>query len=362
MTLLCASAVLNAEESSYVVVIDPGHGGKDSGCVGKLTNEKTIVLDVAKRLGKLINDEYPDIKVVYTRTDNTFLSLQQRAAVANGANGNVFISIHVNSVDRRNRNRTTIQGASVYTLGLHKSDSNLSVAMRENSVMELEDDYSETYQGFDPNSSESYIIFELNQNVHMQRSLELADAMQHELVTTAGRADKGVRQAGFWVLWATSMPSVLVELDFICNPASEKFLNSSEGKDKCATALFNAFSKYYTHSRTDNNAPKVANNANADRPTANDNAGGKRQKAEKAVDNKGQVTYHVQLLASRKVIPAGDSEIRGIDGLNYFKDGKFYKYYCGRFTSFKEAKKCLKKMQKRFPKAFIIKMRDGKCI
>ena len=207
---LCSLSLKGAEtadSASFVVVIDPGHGGKDSGCVGQITNEKTIVLDVARRLSDLINESYPEVKIIMTRNDNRYIRLQDRASIANNANGDIFISIHVNSVDKRNRNRANIHGASVYALGLGRSESNLSVAMRENSVMELEDDYTTAYQGFDPKSSESYIIFELNQNSHINKSIELANAIQHELVTTAGRADKGVRQAGFWVLWATSMPS-----------------------------------------------------------------------------------------------------------------------------------------------------------
>ena len=180
LAFLLAFAVLSrlfcnaGDDDRFVLVLDPGHGGKDYGCVGKLTNEKTIVLDVARRLGKLVGDSLPEIKTGFTRDDDRYLTLQNRADIANPAGGDVFVSIHVNSLDRRNRNRASIHGASVYTLGLHRSDSNLGVAMRENSVMELEDDYTETYQGFDPNSSESYIIFELNQNQHINHSLTLA--------------------------------------------------------------------------------------------------------------------------------------------------------------------------------------------
>lgn len=251
--LLCAAmasasgAGKTAVDNRFTLVIDPGHGGKDYGCVGKLTNEKTIVLDVATRLGKLIEKEYSDsINLVYTRSDDRFITLQDRARIANKAGGDLFISIHVNSVDKRTRGREKIHGASVYTVGLHKSDGNLAVAMRENSVIELEEDYTTTYQGFDPNSSESYIIFELSQDRHMRQSLEVASMIEDELIGTAGRADKGVRQAGFWVLWSTSMPAVLVELDFICNPEAERFLNSDAGKDKCAKAIYKAFSKYYS--------------------------------------------------------------------------------------------------------------------
>lgn len=359
VALLLPLTARSEETQPFVLVIDPGHGGKDSGCVGALTNEKTIVLDVAKRLGNLVNERCPQVKVVFTRDGNNFLKLQERASVANEANGSLFISIHVNSVDRRNRNRKNIHGASVYTLGLHRSDNNLSVAMRENSVMELEDDYSENYQGFDPNSSESYIIFELNQNIHMQKSIEFADAVQHELVSTAGRADKGVRQAGFWVLWATSMPSVLIELDFICNPDAERFMHSDKGKDKLAEAIANAFEYYYSKHKTDDHGPRVGQQLPVDVEKSDLPSKSRDEDGKSSAKIKG-LTYHVQILSARKVIPKDDREIKGIKNIAYFHEGKYYKYYSGTFKTLDEAKKHLKKMRKRFPKAFIIKMRDGK--
>ena len=252
---LCALAALvvpvrlgadTPKSHTFTVAIDAGHGGKDYGCRGKTQNEKTITLDVAKRLNKLIEKEYGDsVNVVMTRDRDIFVSLYDRAGIANDAEADLFISIHVNSVDKRTKGRTKLSGASVYTVGLHKTEANLAVAMRENGVIELEEDFSQKYQGFDPNMSESYIIFELGQNRNMARSIEFASMSQNELITTAGRADKGVRQAGFLVLWATKMPAVLVELDFICNPTCEAFLAGDKGRQKCADALFNAFKKYY---------------------------------------------------------------------------------------------------------------------
>ena len=358
-----ASILLHADDSTpFVVVIDPGHGGKDGGCVGLLTNEKTIVLDVAKRLNKLIGDNLPDVKTVMTRDNDRYLTLQERANIANNANGNLFISVHVNSVDKRNPRRKTINGASVYTLGLSRSENNLSVAMRENSVMELEDDYSQAYQGFDPKSAESYIIFELSQNDHINRSIEFANAIQKELVSTAGRADKDVRQDGFWVLWATSMPSVLIELDYICNAEAERFMHSDKGKDKLAQAIFNAFSTYYNHHKNDAHGPRVGKAVppiKSLKEPSSESGKPSKTSAKSSAPLKG-VTYHVQILSARKKIPDGDHEIKGVPDVNFFKDGKFYKYYSGSFKSQNEAKKHLAKMKKRFPKAFIIKMRDGK--
>lgn len=232
------------EKPKFTVVVDAGHGGKDYGCVGRRANEKTITLDVARRLARKINDSCPDVKALLTRDGDYFLTLQERADRANRAHGDLFISIHVNSVDRRSKGRESVHGTSVYALGADKAEKTMGVAMRENAVMEMEDDYSTVYRGFDPNSSESYIIFELSNDLHLNQSLDFASLAQRQLVSHAGRADKGVRQAGFWVLWATAMPAVLVELDFICNPAQEEFLNSAEGREKCAQALFKAVDQY----------------------------------------------------------------------------------------------------------------------
>lgn len=325
-------------DAAFTVVIDPGHGGKDYGCIGKITNEKTIVLDVARRLGDILNEETPEVKTVFTRKDDRFIPLNERAAIANRANSDLFISIHVNSVDRRTRGREKINGASVYTLGLHRSDDNLAVAMRENGVIELEPDFTETYQGFDPTSSESYIIFELTQNRHMRQSIDFADAVQHELTGSAGRADKGVRQSGFLVLRATSMPAVLIELDFICNPAAERFLASDDGRAKCARAIADAFKKYYAVNKHDDMpTQQAAVTATADAP-------------------KAETTYSVVLLSSDTRLEQGDPRLAGMpaDVVALQLDGK-YNYATGKFKSLKEAKKQLRRLKKSFPKAFIIK-------
>lgn len=371
LAFLLAFAVLSrlfcnaGDDDRFVLVLDPGHGGKDYGCVGKLTNEKTIVLDVARRLGKLVGDSLPEIKTVFTRDDDRYLTLQNRADIANHAGGDVFVSIHVNSLDRRNRNRASIHGASVYTLGLHRSDSNLGVAMRENSVMELEDDYTETYQGFDPNSSESYIIFELNQNQHINHSLTLAEKMQRHLVNDAGRADKEVRQAGFWVLWATSMPSVLVELDFICNPEAERFLNSEEGRQSCAEALYKAFSEYYIQYKDGDYGPNTIVTKGLT-PVENKKAEqsknrGRRDDGDRD-DDDGRVKYSIQVLAVKHALKKNSPDLKGLEKTAYYREGKYYNYYCGQFDTRDEAKKYLAKIKKRYPKAFIIKTRKGKRI
>lgn len=229
---------------TFTVVIDAGHGGHDHGAVDNGAREKDINLGVAKKLAANIKKKLKNVKVVMTRDDDTFISLQERANIANRNRGNLFISIHTNSVDKKSANRKTVSGTSVYSLGPQKDANNLKVAQRENSVIELEDNYHHKYSGFDPSKDESYIIFEMAQKKTLGQSLKFADNAQKELVATAGRKDRGVKQAGFWVLWATSMPSVLVELDFICNPTEAAFLNSEKGQQKLADALTNALEKY----------------------------------------------------------------------------------------------------------------------
>lgn len=243
LVFLISCLSISGAAESFTVVIDAGHGGKDVGAVDNGVREKDINLTVAQKLGKLIKSKLKDVKVVFTRDNDTFLSLQERADKANKAKGDLFISIHTNSVDKANKNRTSVAGAQTYALGLHKEKSNMEVARRENAVIELEKNYEQKYSGFNPNSDESYIIFELAQKKNLSRSIGFADEVQKQFVAK-GRRDRGVHQAGFWVLWATSMPAVLVELDFICNPNSAKYMASDQGSSELAEALFKAVDSY----------------------------------------------------------------------------------------------------------------------
>ena len=238
-----SSAFKVEDGKKFTVIIDAGHGGKDIGATDNGVMEKNINLKVAKELESLIKKKMKDVKVVMTRNDDSYLTLQERADKANKSQGDLFISIHTNSVDSKNKNRKTLAGSSVYTLGLHKDEDNLKVAMRENSVIELESDYNQKYKGFDPQKDESYIIFEMAQKRNLSQSIKFADYVEKELVN-AGRENRGVHQAGFWVLWATSMPAVLVELDFLCNPQSAKYLSSDKGAKELANAIYKALDKY----------------------------------------------------------------------------------------------------------------------
>jgi N-acetylmuramoyl-L-alanine amidase len=227
------------EENEWVVVIDAGHGGKDPGAVGAISREKNINLAVALKAGKYISENLKDVKVIYTRKDDTFIGLAERAEVANKNKADIFISIHSNAIsDKR------FTGAETYVLGQSMDDANLQVAMKENSVITFEQDYQTKYEGYDPNSVESFIIFSLMQNTYLKQSTEFATMIQNQFRDRVGRKDRGVRQAGFVVLWRTTMPSVLIELGFISNPEEEKYLNSSQGQDYLASAIFRAFRDY----------------------------------------------------------------------------------------------------------------------
>ena len=227
---------------SFTVVIDAGHGGHDAGAIGlKLkVQEKNLNLSVAKQLAEKIRTNYPEVKVVLTRDTDVFLPLQQRADIANKHHADLFISIHTNAAENRNA-----QGAETFILGTERMEDNLDVAMRENAVMKLEEDQT-VYQGFDPNSIESYILFELMQNQYMDHSLQFAELVQNQFVGTLQRANRGVRQAAFWVLLKSACPSVLVEMGFLSNAEEEKWLASAEGKTGIVNGIFDAFEKFYT--------------------------------------------------------------------------------------------------------------------
>lgn len=244
LTLLTLGAFNNVDTKKKYrikkVVIDAGHGGHDSGCLGKFSKEKDIVLTLALELGELIKKNMQDVKVIYTRKTDVFLTLHGRADISNKNNADVFISIHCNAEPKG----TTAYGTETHTMGLHTSRHNLDVAKRENSVILMEDGYRENYQGFDPTSPESYILFSLYQNAFNDHSLKLAQKIENQFKSRVGRKSRGVKQAGFLVLWKTTAPSVLVEVGFITHPQEEKYLNSKSGRAYIASGIFRAFREY----------------------------------------------------------------------------------------------------------------------
>jgi len=244
--LLCSFTVVDDRDLKVnTVVIDAGHGGKDSGTVGAVSREKDIALKIALELGKLIKENLKDVKIIYTRNSDNFIELEERAQVANKNGADLFISIHCNSLPKEtpSSRKESIYGTETYIMGNHTSDANFTVAKRENSVILLEDNH-EKYEGFDPNSPESYILFSLYQSAYLGNSLKLADKIEHQFKDRVKRNSRGVRQAGFWVLYRTSMPSVLVETGYLSNSNEEKYLSDPYGQSLIASGLYRAFRDY----------------------------------------------------------------------------------------------------------------------
>lgn len=312
-------------KDEFTVVIDAGHGGKDFGAIDNNAKEKDINLEVALRLAELIKKKMKGTEVVMTRDDDTFISLQGRADIANKSKGDLFISIHTNSVDTKNKNRATVAGASVYTLGGNKDDANMEIARRENSVIELENSYEQKYSGFDPNKDESYIIFEMAQKKNLSQSNRFAKMVQDNLVKIAGRKDRGVKQAGFWVLWSTSMPSVLVELDFICNPESAEFLTSKDGVDQLADAIFQAVKVYEQNYKqslrmAQNGEKNVKGGTQKTQTASSKKSGSKNSKKKQRSEKSSGGETDVKLENSAKDIDSGidsDSQNDQVVGISY---------------------------------------------
>ena len=274
----------NAEKRNFTLVIDAGHGGHDAGAVGAYSKEKDINLRVALAFGKLVEENCPDVKVIYTRKRDVFIPLQTRADIANRNKADLFISVHTNALPAGR----LAYGSETYTLGMARANANLAVAKRENSVITLESDYKSTYQGFDPNKAESYVIFEFMQDKFMKQSVDLASAIQKQYVN-AGRPNKGVHQAGFLVLRNTSMPSVLTELGFITTPAEENYLNSERGTTELSRSIYNGFLTYrrmHEHGANDipQNLPSKAD-AQVDTPVAQNNGEANNNTPQTPVNN-----------------------------------------------------------------------------
>jgi len=231
--------IIHAQNYLDKIVIDAGHGGKDPGASGKYSREKDVVLKLALQTGKELKKLYPDLDIIYTRKTDVFIPLKERAEIANRANADLFISIHCNS-----NASSQPHGSETYVMGLHKSEANLNVAKKENAAILFEEDYEKNYDGFDPTSDESHIIFNFFQNSYQVQNLDLASKMQNKFTDYTPLRDRGVKQAGFWVLYKTTMPGALIETGFLSNPNDEKFLNSNEGQLKISQSIAQAISDY----------------------------------------------------------------------------------------------------------------------
>lgn len=350
----------------FTVVIDAGHGGHDPGAIGKISKEKNINLNVALKLGRLIERNCQDVKVVYTRKTDVFIPLDRRAEIANNAKADLFISIHTNAL-AKNR---TMKGASTWTLGLAKSDANLEVAKRENAVILYEDDYKTRYAGFNPNSSESYIIFEFMQDQYMSQSVHLASLVQKQFRTTCKRADRGVHQAGFLVLKASAMPSILVELGFISTPEEERYLNTEAGASSLAQGIYRAFLTYKAEQEAKLNGNAVpapspvvpASDGQAEttaQPQAHDDGSGRAPvTVEQATV--GSIVFKLQILTSDRVLPENDKRLKGLKGTEYYKEGGFYKYTYGSSASYDEITRLKRSIAAKFKDAFVVAFENGK--
>ena len=363
-----------AQKRAFTVVIDAGHGGHDPGAMGKLTQEKKLNLEVSQRLEQQIKLHYPDVKVVMTRKNDVFLTLQQRADIVNKNNADLFICIHTNAAENRN-----VTGTETFVLGVDKLQSNLDVAMRENAVMLLEDDYQTTYEGFDPNSVDSYIMFELMQDQYIDQSLNFATLVQQQF-TDIGRSDRGVRQAGFWVLHKSACPSVLIEMGFISNSNEEKYLASDKGKEDITNSIFQAFSQYKSAydrkhgiviAAKSEGKPSAAKadkpvEAKADKPVAAEADKPSAAKSDKPVAAKAdkpvaaveqaelRPVYKVQIFSTLKPVPAGDATFRGLKNCQYSKDGKYYKYTYGEDTDYQTILDIQQELKTKFKDCFIV--------
>lgn len=359
------------------VVIDAGHGGKDPGCHGNQYKEKDVALAVALKLGKFIEENMSDVKVVYTRKTDVFIELQERANIANKAKADLFICIHCNSACYRDKKikkdicNNDVNGAETYVMGIKNEQGKLDIAKRENSAILLEDDYVRKYDGFDPNSDESYIIMSMFTDTYLNQSLNFASKLQNQYKSKASRTDKGVKRASLWVLWRTYMPSVLTEIGFLTNPEEEQFLGSSKGQDYIASSIFRAFREY--KDELDGAIKKYDDAIEKQEPykiSKDDSIAITNNKKDAVLKSDGKadpvespVKYKVQLLSSDKKIDLNAEQFKGIEKAGEYIDKGIYKYTAGEFDNQQDAINLQHEIRKKgFKDAFVIAMQDGKRI
>lgn len=350
------------------VVIDPGHGGKDTGCLGASAREKDVALAIGLKLGKYIEDNFDDVKVIYTRKTDVFVELHERAAIANRANADLFICVHANS------GGSHAHGTETYVMGMHKLDANLKVSQRENASILLEEDHELKYDGFDPSSAESYIIFSLYQSAHVQQSALFAAKIQEEF-TKLGRRNRGVKQAGFLVLYKTTMPSVLIETGFLTNAEEEKFLASEENQDKMASCIYRAFESYKAEMESrligepdppaeQTDKPKTHGRSlygARDEGKSTETAAPEQENAAATAADatpEQELVYKVQLATSSKKMPLKPKNFNGLESVSMVEqetgNGTIYRYYygaAGTFAEVQELKKAAR--EKGYPDAFV---------
>ena len=338
------------------ICIDAGHGGKDPGAISGRLREKDITLAVALKLGKMIKDAYPNIKIVYTRTKDVAVDLRERGRIANKAKAQLFISIHVNKFSK-----STVRGVETYVLGLHKSEASFQVAMKENEAIHYEEDYSVKYDGFDPKKAESYIMFNFLKNSHLKNSMEFAAPVQNELVKRTKMPDREVRQAGFIVLMDVGMPAVLIETGFISNPHDQKILTSESGQTNLARAVFSGFQSYKNNVERNSVVIKVENPVTQSEEKKV--TGTEKKKTENVVapQNKNDLFYAVQVASSKTRIK--DFEYLKLkEKIEELKGEERYRYYVGKTSTYEKALENQKSTRKVVKDCFIIAIYKGKQI
>ena len=359
---------------NFTLVIDAGHGGHDAGALGAMSKEKNINLNVALAFGRYVESNCPDVKVVYTRKTDVFVTLHERANIANRNKADLFVSIHTNALPKGKQAR----GLETYTLGMNRAEENFDVAKRENAVILYEKDYKQRYEGFDPNSSESYIMFEFLQDKNMAQSVELAKMVQKRTCASANRTNKGVRQAGFLVLRETSMPSCLIELGFITTFSEEQYLNTKQGVDALGYGIYQAFVDYRNKFDKSITVPfrigermiepqqspqeLVKDNTEQMPKQQGDETTGKEEQKESPADtrqNDGAPVFKIQFLTATGKIRNGDKRLKDIEDYDYYVDGKTYKYTVGCSENYNEIYRLRKTILHKFPQAFIIAFKNG---
>jgi len=391
-----SATALNGNSKQMVVVIDPGHGGKDPGAVSRGIQEKDVVLGIGLKLGKYITENFPDVKVIFTRNTDVFVPLIDRSRIANKSKADLFISLHANTCGT-----PSLRGTETFVLGLHRSNENLDVAKKENSVILMEDNYRQTYEGFDPNSSESYIMFELVQDTYLDQSLSFADDIQRQFKSRLESSNRGVKQAGFLVLRESSMPSVLVETGFVSNQAEANYLKSDDGQHVIASSIFDAFRRFKAKSsgaivperHTANSSIKPDTSALTALPEKKKENKPEEKTVIIAEENKpestkkiavfektgstevpttsvdtlskneitgGNTYYSVQIGANTTPVEPIASNFKGLKEVRREKTDKYYRYYIGKEPSVESITPILQQIKLKFSQAFIVYFIDGK--
>lgn len=361
------------------VVIDAGHGGHDPGCIGSKSREKDVVLDVALKTGALITKHCPDVKVIYTRSTDVFVELYRRAQIANDNKANLFISIHCNAAENK-----SAHGVETFVMGVEKSEASMEIAKRENSVILLEKNYENNYDGFDPNSDEATVVFSLYSSAYLKNSAKMAAKVQNNLIKSTKLSDRQVRQAGYWVLYKVAMPSILVELGFLSNAQEEAFLIQESNKKLMATAICNAFIDYKngiegtniplvgkseapTVAKTEPQAPKTTEKPQTPKETKPENKPEAKpeNKPTQAVEGSDRITdirFRVQFFASSESVSTQDKRFAGLPSVMKYNENNMWKFTAGNESTYEAIQPILKQVKSQYPDAFVVAFKNDKKI